>query len=253
MKMKTTQILLVGAVFAAVLSARGQVGPGGAAASGISLSGSTAKLFGENNAFTATMEMQAGSAQGPVVVPGKLAYLEGKSRFEMDTTEAKSSAIPPGAAAQMKAMGMDKIIVISRPDKKVTYMIYPGLKAYVEMPLQDADSEKSDSDFKMESTEIGKESLVGHECVKNKVVVTDKDGSKHEKTVWNAPDLNKFPVKIEQTEGGNLSTMTFKDVKLSKPDAKQFDPPTDFKKYDNIMALMQEEVMKRAAGAGAPK
>jgi hypothetical protein len=48
--------------------------------------------------------------------------------------------------------------------------------------------------------------------------------------------------------------MTFKDVKLSKPEEKQFDTPTDYKKYENIMAIMQE-VMKRATagGEGAPK
>jgi hypothetical protein len=48
--------------------------------------------------------------------------------------------------------------------------------------------------------------------------------------------------------------MTFKDVKLSKPEEKHFDTPADCKKYENIMAVMQE-VMKRATagGEGAPK
>jgi len=50
----------------------------------------------------------------------------------------------PEAAAQMKAMGMDKMIAISRPDKKVTYLVYPGLNAYLEMPLKDADEAQND-------------------------------------------------------------------------------------------------------------
>jgi len=36
-------------------------------------------------------------------------------------------------------------------------------------------------------------------CVKNKVIVTDDKGDKHESTVWNATDLKNFPVKIETT------------------------------------------------------
>jgi hypothetical protein len=251
--MKMMQLFLAGVLCLATVSVRAQFGGmgGGGGAKGLSLSGSTAKLFGENKAFTATMELQANSPQGPVTVPGKVYYLEGKARFEMDLAETKSPALPPGAAAQMKSMGMDKMIVISHPEKQISYMIYPGLQAYVEMPLKDADADKPDSDFKIETTELAKEKLDGHDCVKNKAVVTDKEGNKHESTVWNATDLNKFPVKIEQTEDGNMSTLTFRDVKLSKPEEKKFDTPTDCKKYENIMAIMQE-VMKRAtAGAGA--
>jgi hypothetical protein len=247
--MKTIQMLLASVMCLAGAAVQAQFGPGamgGGGGHGLSLSGSTAKLFGENNAFSGSMELQAASAQGPVTIPGKVAFLEGKSRFEMDTTEIKGGAIPPGAAAQMKAMGMDKMIVISRPDKKISYMIYPGLRAYFEMPLEDADANKPDSDFKIEETAIGKEQSDGRDCMKAKVVVTDKDGGKHESTVWKATDLNKFPVKIEQTEGDKISTLTFKDVKLIKPDVKQFDAPADYKKYDDMMAVMQE-VMKRAA------
>jgi hypothetical protein len=251
--MKMIQLLLASIVLLANAAAQAQFGPAamgaGGGGHGLSLSGSTAKLFGENKAFSGSMELQAASPQGPVTIPGKIAFLEGKSRFEMDTTEVKGGAIPPGAAAQMKAMGMDKMIVISRPDKKISYMIYPGVQAYVEMPLQDADADKPDSDFKIEEKEIGKESSGGRDCMKSKVVVTDKDGGKHESTVWKAGDLNKFPVKIEQTEGDNVSTLTFKDVKLTKPETKQFDAPTDYKKCNDMMAVMQE-AMKRT---GAPK
>ena len=236
------------------ISAQAQFGPGGGGAGhGMSISGSTAKLFGENSAFSASIEIRAEPPgnQGAVTVPGKIAYSEGKSRFEMDTSEAKGEAIPPAAAAQMKSIGMDKMVMISRPDKKLNYIIYPGVQAYVEMAIQDPEADKPVSDFKLEATEVGKESLAGHDCVKNKVVVTDKEGSKHESTCWNATDLNKFPMKIEQSDSGTSSTMTFKDVKLAKPDAKQFEAPADYKKYTDMMAMLQDVMMKK--GGGAPK
>jgi hypothetical protein len=42
----------------------------------------------------------------------------------------------------------------------------------------------------------------------------------------------------------------FSDVNLSKPAADRFTPPSAYKKYDNMMAMMQEIMMKQM-GAGA--
>jgi len=86
----------------------------------------------------------------------------------------------------MKQMGMDKTVRILRPDKKVEYLIYPGLQAYVEEAIKNADAARPESDYTVETTELGKETVDGHACVKNKVTVTDKEGKKHECTVWNA-------------------------------------------------------------------
>jgi hypothetical protein len=43
--------------------------------------------------------------------------------------------------------------------------------------------------------------------------------------------------------------MLFKDVKLSKPAASQFEPPADYKKYDSMMSLMMEHM---GGGMGMP-
>jgi hypothetical protein len=148
-------------------------------------------------------------------------------------------------------MGMDRMIMISRPDKKTGYQVYPGLQAYVENPLPAQESGSSPSDFKIETTELGKETVDNHPCVKNKTVVTDKDGNKHESTVWNATDLKKFPIKIEHLENGTKVMMLFHDVSLSKPAAGLFDAPSDATKYDSMQAMMQQSMMKRFGG-GAP-
>src|SRR5882762_7715973 len=251
MNMKTSiGILLAGLL--CVQTVRIQAQPGGrggmaAGPRGPQLSGSTAKLFGENAAFSANLEMQSkgASADETMTMPGKIAFAEGKSRFEMDMTQMKGSQGRPEAAAQMRTMGMDKMIMISRPDKKVSYMVYPGLQTSAETPLPESETGKPASDFKVETTELGRETVDGHACVKNKAVVIDSEGNRHESTVWNATDLNKFPVKIEHNEQGALSTMLFKDVKLSKPEASLFDPPAGLTRYDNVQTLMQQQMMKR--------
>ncbi len=241
-----------------LVSARAQYGPRGglgAAPAGPRLGGDMAKLFGDNSAFSANLEMRmtGGADTGDLGMRGKIAYLEGKSRFEMDMSEMKNSKVTPKSVAQMKQMGMDKVIAISRGDQGASYTVYPGLQAYMENPSPDAEAAKSASDFKIDTTEMGRETVDGHDCVKNKVVVTGDGGKSHESMVWNASDLKKFPVKIVTGEGGREVTLLFKDVRLSAPDAAQFDPPANFKKYDNMMMMMQQEMMKRAgAGRGAP-
>jgi outer membrane lipoprotein-sorting protein len=207
---------------------------------GPQFSGSTAKLFGDNASFSATMELQGESGAGSQAMSGKIAVDQGKSRFEMNM----------GAAdPHMKAMGMDQMVMVTRPDRKVSYMMFPNQQAYVENPIPDTAAAKPQSDYKVEITELGKETVDGHPCVKNKAVVTDDQGNKSESIVWNATDLKNFPVKIEMTQEGHKSTMLFKDVKLGKQDASQFEPPAGHKKYDSMMSLMME---KMGGGMGAP-
>jgi hypothetical protein len=231
---------------------RGQ-GTLGGLGKGPQLNGALAKLFGEHKAFSANMNIEAqptGNAD-TITMPGKVAFLEGKSRFELDVTQVKGSKIPPETAAQFRAMGMAEMVLISRPDKKTAYLIYPGLQSYALNSLSEEDAASAD-DFKLESSELGKETVDGHPCVKNKITVTDAKGTKREFTVCNATDLKKFPIQIETSEQGVAAKLTFKDVKFEKPQVKLFEAPSEFTKYDSMQAMMQGAMMKRfGAGAGA--
>jgi hypothetical protein len=218
------------------------------------MSGHMAKLFGGISAYSATMETQSKDSSGnAMTMPSKIFCLDGKTRMETDMAKMKSGSMSPDAAEQMKAMGMNSMVMISRPDKKISYMIYPGMQAYAENPLQDRETTASAADFKVETTELGKDTVDGHPCVKTKFIVTDDQGAKHESVVWNATDLKKFPVKIETVQQGQTMTILFKDVNLAKPDAGLFDPPSDYTKYDSMQAMMRAQMMKRmGGGVGMP-
>lgn len=223
----------------------GMAGPGGP-----EFSGSMGKLFGENSAFTGTMELQVQvpTHNETMTMPGKIAVDNGKSRVEMDMNQAKGGHLPPGLAAHMKAMGMDRMVNITLPDKQLRYVVYPHLKAYAPAPLRDPEAAKPESNFKLKTTKLGKDTVDGHSCIKNKAVVTDDQGNQHEFTVWDATDMKDFPVKIQMSQAGHTITMLFKNVKLSKPEPSLFQPPSDYKKYDTVMAMMQQEMMKRMGG-----
>jgi hypothetical protein len=207
-----------------------------------------AKLFGDNTAFSAGLEFNVKQpSDDTITMPGKITYDTGKARFEMNLSDAKGTKMPPQAAAQMKSMGLDQLVTLTRPDKSVVYLIYPGLNSYVETPLPPAKTGTNDTS-KVEVTEIGKDTVDGHPCVKNKVVVTTDQGDKRESTVWNATDLKNFPLKIVHNEQGSEITMLFQNVSLAKPDAATFELPAGYTKYDDMQTMMQTEMMKKMGG-----
>jgi hypothetical protein len=159
--------------------------------------------------------------------------------------------MPAAAAQQMKAMGMDTMISISRPDLKLAYIVYPGLNSYAIVTSQDTSNSVNMADYKAETAELGKETVGGQNCVKEKVTVTDKNGNKSEFTVWSATDLKSFPVKIV-TSDKRPSTMTFNNVSFTKPAATLFDAPSGYTKYDDAQTMLQTEMMKKLRSMAPP-
>jgi Domain of unknown function (DUF4412) len=237
-----------------LLTASAQFGARGGGPQGPQFGGALDTLFGDHQAFSATMEFQTHGRKGEdMIMPGKFNYDSGKTRFEMDIAEMKGAGISPEATAQMKTMGMDSTVSLSRPDENLMFIVYPGLECYAQMPLPAASAKADAKDFKVETTELGKETVDGHPCVKNKVTVTGKDGEQHISTVWNATDLKNFPVKIVTTENGQDATMLYKNISFDKPAASLFEPPASYTKYDNMQTMMQAEVMKKmTSGMGMP-
>jgi len=130
-----------------LVTSQAQSSSQGRSTDGPHFDGATGKLFGENQSFTAALEFQmTDPASGnSLTMPGKISFDAGKSRFEMNMADMKGTKLRPGAAAHMKSMGMDQTINISRPDKKVAWLVYPGMQSYVENQLTDAAAAVTDA------------------------------------------------------------------------------------------------------------
>ncbi len=253
MKLRLLAVVLLSFSFAIQTEAQQRrSGGGGFGSQQPRFDSAMAKLFGKNTAFSSDIVMEMKSEAAGMTMPGKISFLDGKSRFEMNMANAKGASLPPQAAEQMKAMGMAEIISITRPDKKEQYLVYPGLKSYAAIPSTDAqatDAAKKTDDLK--KTELGKETINGHPCTKYKVQLTDDTGKEHETTIWSASDLKDFPIKIEMTNEGVPSTITFNNLKFDKPEESLFNPPADFQRYTDPNTMMREAMMKRFAPPGA--
>jgi hypothetical protein len=95
------------------------------------------KLFGKHNNFSVTADMQMLDAaqKEAMSMTFKMAVLDGNMRADIDLANIKGAMMPPEAIAQMKQMGMDRVASVMRADKNRMYVIYPGLKSYVDLAL----------------------------------------------------------------------------------------------------------------------
>jgi len=252
---KLTLLVTIISLCLGLLPASAQFGQ--TAGGGSPMDDALSRVFGTNLNFSAAMETQIKMMpqQENITMSGKMYFANGNSRSELDMAQMKGGKIPPEAIAQMKAMGMDKVISISRADKKLLYMIYPGLLCYAQVVLPDAKTAQT-NDFKVASTELGKETLDNHPCIKKQYTISNtKTGQRLILTTWNATDLNNSPIKIEQSAwsntasaAGTSTTMHFTDINLTQPADSLFQPPAAYTKYDNLQTMMQTEMMKKMGG-----
>ena len=230
MKMFSLQVLLRVALPASLLAGQVAVAQMPAASSGTGVNAAFVKLFGSVGAFTARVETRVlDQSQNQLVrMPMDFASLDGKVRLGIDLSQVQSKEFTPSTLASLKQAGMDRFVSVFRPDKKLTYLIYPGVQSYQELVQSKGETEAAEKGLKLEKSPLGKDTLDSHPCLKNKVVVKSTKGQVLEAVTWNATDLKDFPIQIEMKEKDNTVRMHFTDVRFVKPDAKQFEVPAAY-------------------------
>lgn len=241
--MNRLQVTILGCFFAAIWGVQAQV-PGAGGPAG--MTAAMSKLFGDVKNFSAKAEAQVldGSQKEMVKMPMDFTFLDGKMRVQIDMGQMKNSNMPPGAADQLKQMGMANVVSIIRPDKNLAYVIYPDNKVLMTMPLP-----QQEGDAKIKKTPAGKETIAGHACTKNNVVISDAKGQNLEATTWNASDLKDFPIQIQTKDKENTSIIRFSNVQLSKANASEFEPPAGYTQYSSPAEMMQS-MMSKMQGQG---
>lgn len=213
-----------------VLAASAAVAQAPSGGAPTSINSAFVKLFGTAGPFTAKVEAQVldPSQKETVRLPMDFALLGGKVRLEIDLARMQGKDLPASTITGLKERGMDRVISVFRPDKKATYVMYPGIQSYATVPVPKAEAEVSEKSLKLEKTALGNETIAGHACVKNKAVVKNGQAPVFEAVTWNAADLKDFPLQIEIRDKRSTVRMLFTQVRFTKPDAKQFDPPANY-------------------------
>ncbi len=210
------------------------------------------KLYASHPAFSARAEMRVldKNKKETDFMPMNFALLDGRWRMDIDVSQIRSSEMPAQLIPSLKLMGMDQMDVIMRPDEKIILSCYPRMKAYVETSMTLQEEAAVSRNFKIERTHIGRETVDGHPCEKEKVTLTDtgKKAQRYEATVWSATDLKNFPVQVEIHEEDSTILMKFKDVKQGNPGASRFTAPAGLTKYTDATKLLQDASAKISGG-----
>jgi hypothetical protein len=209
-----------------------------------------ARLFGKHTGFTARSEvrMYDKDQKESLSATMNFAFLENKTRIEIDAARMKNKALPAGIADQLKQMGLDQVVMIIRPDRQSIYVVYPRLEACLTVPLPKAAA----GEPKLQKRPAGRETLDGQTCAKSEVTLASPNGEKEELTVWFATDLKDFPVQVLTKQGDGTVTTRYKDIKLFRPEGSQFDLPAGIKEYRDTQSFMAAVTAKVLAG-GLPE
>ena len=124
-------------------------------------------------------------------------------------------------------------IMIIRPDKKVTWMITPDEKTYMEMPYQSEDKtfEEWTAEKEKKAKFLGEETASGLPCKKFETV---EDG---EKTFFWIPKQFAFPIKVEDAE----VTMEYINIKEGPLPDSLFELPAGYEKMSMPIVPEKEQ------------
>jgi len=206
------------------------------------------KVMSQQSLTAKVVMTMTGSARASKTGPMEfqMAISKGKTRMDMDIGKMASAA---GAKAGEMPPGLDKMVMISRPDKKVVYHVMPGLKAYAEIAIPDSKASGSEAP-KLDRKVLGTEKVDKYDCEKVLNTATAKDGTKTEVTTWEAKELKGMPVKVVTTTSDGTATMLFQDIKTATPADSLFEPPADATKYGSVQEMMMSGMMKMMQGMG---
>jgi hypothetical protein len=86
----------------------------------------------------------------------------------------------------------------------------------------------------VERTPAGTEVVDGHSCKIENVTVTPQNGTPTKMKVWEADDLQGFPVKVEIQSSKGPVTVMYKDVSFDAPAASLFTHPDNCQQMPNM-------------------
>jgi len=205
------------------------------------VSAALAKLFGNISAFTANVDARVLNArnQETLRMSMKFADLDGKLRVDLDLTQVHNKDMTAKQLAAMEEHGLRKIVSIVRPDKKCSYILYPGLRNYSVVPIPKSETAALATDLETHRTPLGRETLDGHACAKQRVVLKRGDAVLLDAVTWNADDLKGFPIQIQTESDGNTSILRFENIQFTRPEDKLFEIPAGYQENQGSGATSQ--------------
>lgn len=152
-------------------------------------------------------------------------------------TKTKVYSTPTMERREMSEGGQ-QMIAITRHDKKVVWNLMPEEKMFMAMPTGQSamhKEEKTDlSEYKIEQTPMGQETVNGVVMNKAKMIMTGKDGSKMGGFMWTTKEgiIAKLDaLSVDQGKKDRFK-LEMQNLKIGKQPADLFEIPKGYEKLD---------------------
>jgi hypothetical protein len=139
---------------------------------------------------------------------------------------------------------MEKMFIILRQDKKLTWTVFPDKKKYIESSLTEEDLKTpmhfgamGDMNVKTTEEDLGTETVNGFECRKKRIHSTMTMMGREMKsssTVWMCEELG-FPIRTENEDG---TVTELRNIQIGAQPDSLFELPSGFAKSRDIMEVM---------------
>jgi hypothetical protein len=126
--------------------------------------------------------------------------------------------------------GGDKMITITRHDKKVAWTLMPAEKMYMETSI--AKSKDDLSSYKIEQTVVGPDTVNGVSTTKSKIIMTGPKGEKMGGFMWTTKEnivVKMDAIAIDKKQKHRYKT-ELTNLKVGKQDPKLFEVPAGYEK-----------------------
>lgn len=190
-----------------------------------------AAAAGKGDLAEPKVEYQADSYMGSEkhVVKSRVYHAPGKHRMDMDDVEGKQ-------------------YVITREDKKVSWMVLPEQKMYMEMSIEEGRKKSEDiTQCSFSQKAAGKEEVNGISTTRSEIEVSCPDKSEYSGTMWTSKEgiMVKMDAVAKQGSGKKgRFRLELKNLKTGKVDPKVFEIPAGYR-----LMKMPTGIMPGGAGA----
>ena len=128
--------------------------------------------------------------------------------------------------------GGDKMITITRHDKKVAWTLMPSERMYMEASIAQAKTSADPSSYKVEQTVVGPETVNGVSTTKSKIIMTGPKGEKMGGFMWTTREnivVKMDAIAIDKKQKHRYKT-ELTNLKVGKQDPKLFEVPAGYEK-----------------------
>ena len=176
----------------------------------------------------------AGAAQAASPAPPQVEY---SADSVMETAEVSMKGrvhYTPTRERREMVMGSggDKMITISRQDKKVAWTLMPAEKMYMESNIAKSKSKDDPSSYKIEQTVVGPETVNGVSTTKSKIIMTGPKGEKMGGFMWATREnivVKMDAIAVDKQQKHRYKT-ELTNLKVGKQDPKLFEVPAGYQK-----------------------